>query len=266
MVDTTLTRLDAVHEEIRAMMAQGSTLLGLDFDGTLVPIAERPEQVWLDGEGRSLLEDVRDIPGVHVAVVSGRRLDDVLVRVGLDGIAYAGNHGAELRFADRQRRSLATARDRHLARLVRTALLRIVGDLPGVSVEDKGPVVALHYRQAPPRSRAALFARLGSWRRAHPPGLRERAGDEVIEFYPASIPSKPDALLMLARECGVPGPDGIVYVGDDEADEEAFRGLGPGAVTARVGPADRYTAARHRLLDVDELRLLLHRLVLSHEA
>lgn len=266
MIDTTLSRLETVHGEVRATMAQGATLLGLDFDGTLVPLAEQPEQVWLDGEGRSLLEDVRDLPGVHVAIVSGRRLDDVLVRVGLDGIAYAGNHGAELRLADRRRRSLATSRDRHLARLVRTALSRIVGDLPGVCVEDKGPVVALHFRQAPPRSRAALFARLGSWRRAHPPGLRERSGDEVVEFYPASLPRKSDALLTIARECGIPGPDGIVYIGDDEADEEAFRGLGRGAVTARVGPSDRYTAARHRLLDVDEVRLLLRKLVLSQEA
>ncbi len=265
MIDMSITRLDAAFADVRAAMCRGGILLGLDFDGTLVPIAERPDEVWLDGEGRSLLEDVRDLPGVHLAIVSGRRLDDVMVRAGLDGVAYAGNHGAELRFADRRRWSMATARDRHLARLVRTALLRIAGDLPGVWIEDKGPVVALHYRQAPPRSRSALFARLGNWRRAHPPGLRERSGDEVIDFFPATLPRKPDALLALSRECGVPGVDGIVYIGDDEADEEAFRGLGMSAVTARVGPTDRYTSARHRLEDVDEVRTLLRRIVLSRE-
>lgn len=260
MIDTTLPRIEVVHAEVREAMNRGGILLALDFDGTLVPTADRPEMVWLDGEGRSLLEDVRDLPGVHVAVISGRRLDDLLVRVGLDGIAYAGNHGVEIRFADRRRWSLATARDRHLARLVRNALLKIAGDLPEVRIEDKGLVVALHYRHAPPRSRSALFARLGSWRRAHPPGIRERAGDEVIEFIPASLPRRSDALVALARECGVPSADGVVYLGDDE---EAFRALAPGGVTVRLGSPDRFTAARHRLADADEVRLLLKRMVVE---
>ena len=70
--------------------------LFLDYDGTLTPIVSRPEQALCPVKVKRLLETLRDLPGVHLAIVSGRSLEDVRRKVGVSGIVYAGNHGLEI--------------------------------------------------------------------------------------------------------------------------------------------------------------------------
>lgn len=260
MIETRMMRIEALEQEATAFLVRGSALLGLDFDGTLVPFAPRPDAVELDADGRGLLEALRDLPGVHVAIVSGRRLDDLIARVAVDGIAYVGNHGTEGRHADGREWDHCGPREVAIARLARNALVRFLSDLDGVWVEDKGSVIGVHYRQAAWRARDELTSRLASWRRARPPGLRERWGNEVTEFFADSLPTKGDALFEVARDAGVPDAEGILYVGDDETDEEAFRRLGPGALTVRVGEGTEGTLARHRLPGVAGVRRLLETL------
>ncbi len=238
-------------------------LVGLDFDGTLVPFAERPEQVRLDEQSRRLLETLRD-RGFQVAVVSGRAMEDLISRVGVEGIAYAGNYGAELRLPEGGR--METRMDDHaraLCALARTSLENVAAGLQGVWVEDKGPVLALHFRQADIATRLRMRGRLDAWKERRPPGLREREGHDVIEYLLDWLPTKGDALLDLARAFNVPSAEGIVYIGDDETDEEVFRALGPLATTARVGPSDLSSAARYRLEGPDEVRELLAALSLE---
>src|SRR5262245_2461975 len=104
-------------------------VLFTDFDGTLVPICDRPLAVELPADGRSLLARVAAHPRAAVAVVSGRDLPDLRPRVGVERIAYAGNHGLEIQgpgFEFREPGSVALAGE--LAKVV----AELTGALAGV--------------------------------------------------------------------------------------------------------------------------------------
>ncbi|HMP16359.1 MAG TPA: trehalose-phosphatase, partial [Gemmatales bacterium] len=77
-------------------------LLGLDFDGTLVPIQERPETCHLTVSQRAILERCAALPGVTACIISGRSLADIERRLQLPGWHYAGNHGLEIRLGNKR--------------------------------------------------------------------------------------------------------------------------------------------------------------------
>ena len=74
--------------------------LFLDFDGTLVELAETPDSIRVSPELVPLLERLRRRLDGRLAIVSGRSLADLERHVPLSGIAFSGSHGLELRFAD----------------------------------------------------------------------------------------------------------------------------------------------------------------------
>src|SRR5690606_12838701 len=69
-------------------------LLLLDFDGTLTEFQPDPAAVYLPARRRDILAGLRE--RATVGVVSGRRLEDVRLRVSLDDIIVAGLHGLEI--------------------------------------------------------------------------------------------------------------------------------------------------------------------------
>ena len=72
----------------------------LDYDGTLSPIAQRPDLATLPPETRAVLERLANHPDVFVAIISGRSQANVKEMVGIEGITYAGNHGMEILHRD----------------------------------------------------------------------------------------------------------------------------------------------------------------------
>src|SRR3989338_410106 len=70
--------------------------LGFDYDGTLTPIVDHPDQAVLDEQVKGLLNLLAQDPRYKLAVVSGRSLPDISQRVGLTNITYVGNHGLEI--------------------------------------------------------------------------------------------------------------------------------------------------------------------------
>jgi trehalose 6-phosphate phosphatase len=95
--------LDLVHEIIAGAGGKRPAVF-LDYDGTLTPIANHPEEAWL---GDSMRQTLRSLAArVPVAILSGRDLDDVRGRVLVDGIIYAGSHGFDIAAAGGLRREL----------------------------------------------------------------------------------------------------------------------------------------------------------------
>ena len=84
--------------------------LFLDYDGTLAPIAATPDDAVFTHENKLLLERLANAPRCHVAVVSGRAVDDLQQRVGLKNITYVGNHGFEVKGPKINFRSLNAAK------------------------------------------------------------------------------------------------------------------------------------------------------------
>jgi trehalose 6-phosphate phosphatase len=216
-------------EGIALSVAEGA--LFLDFDGTLVEIAERPEAVRVDPALGSTLARLSNRLGGALALVSGRpiaALDGFLAPRRFDA---AGLHGIERRIGGR----LFPCRPEDYPDL-RTGIARLREQLEGrtgVLIEDKGCSVAVHWRLAPDHADRAervvrdLAARLG-------PGYRLQFGKAVAELLPARS-GKGAAILQFLAEAPYAGRR-PVFIGDDLTDEHGFAAVNAsGGVSVRIG-------------------------------
>jgi trehalose 6-phosphate phosphatase len=187
--------------------------LFLDFDGTLVELAERPALVRVSPRLPALLAAAAAALGEALAIVSGRRLASIDALLAPLRFAGAGLHGAELR-------TDARAAAPPLQRVLREQALRLQERLRGESglwLEDKGATLALHYRDAPARGadaeRLLRLAVAGA-------GLEVIAGKLVFEARPCGI-NKGSAVRALMQLPPFAGRRPI-YVGDDATDEDGI--------------------------------------------
>jgi trehalose 6-phosphate phosphatase len=218
--------------------------LVLDVDGTLAPIAPRPELAFVPEETRA---ELARLAGRYllVACVSGRSGQDARRLVGVDGIEVVGNHGLEL-----DPRALALAE-------------KIAGfrDAVGLPVEDKELSLTYHYREA--EDEAAARAELEQVAaRAHAEGLDPRWGRKVLEVRPQVEANKGTAVrALLGRSCARLG----LYAGDDTTDLDGFAGLRGAdleravcvAVASDEGPPELGEAADLVVAGPEELGALL---------
>ncbi|HEY4216624.1 MAG TPA: trehalose-phosphatase [Gemmatimonadaceae bacterium] len=243
-------------------------VLLLDVDGTLAPIAPRPEYAVVPLETRAVLTELTALPFAHVILVSGRAADDARRLVGVDDLWVIGNHGFEIARPNEP----PTSDDRVQPYLdsVAAAVERsraIAQTDPGIIVEDKRSTLSVHYRLAHPRVVPELTASVENVAREL--GLRVTFGKEVLELRPPVDVDKGTASVALANELGaLRSGASLLCAGDDRTDEDAFRALRaaqPACVTVRVGAvtnetaqnADLMTLAEFRVADTDEMRELL---------
>lgn len=181
--------------------------LVLDVDGTLAPIAARPELAAVPPETR---DELRRLMGRYllVACISGRPGDEVTRLVGVEALRCVGNHGLEL-----------DPRASELAAVVARFRESVGGSWP---VEDKRLSLAFHFRDV--ADEAAAIAQLEIVaERARAAGLTARFGRKVLEVRPVSDWDKGRAVRALLEGCGA---SLALYAGDDTTDLDAFRGLG----------------------------------------
>lgn len=216
--------------------------LFLDFDGTLVDMADAPDLIAVPATLPDLLLRLSERLGGRVALVSGRALADLERHLGCTGFAVSGSHGLELRLSDGRTLSAPPAGD---IEEVRTAIARFAAERPGLLVEDKPAGIAVHFRQAPEQEQE-VDAFLGDL--ALRSGLAVQHGKMVIELRPQGA-DKGDALRILMGEPPFAGARPL-FVGDDLTDEHAFAAAAAlGGAGVLVG-APRDSAARWRLPDV----------------
>ena len=216
--------------------------LFLDFDGTLVELAETPDSILVPTALPSLMRRLCKRLDGRFAIVSGRAIADLERHLDCAGLAMSGSHGLELRLADGMHIPLAPPFD--IAAL-REKIERFAAQVPGLLVETKPSSVALHYRKAP--AEAERVERFLS-ALAQKSGLAIQPGKMVFELRPKGA-DKGDAVraLMAEPEFGGARP---VMVGDDFTDEDAFEAAAAmGGAGILVGP-NRPSAAHYRLADV----------------
>ena len=246
------------REEIQQRLEGMQPALFLDYDGTLTPIAARPELAVLPEETRALLRELAQV--YPVAIVSGRDLADVRTMVGLDDLVYAGSHGFDiegpggLRLQNEQAEFALPDLD-----TAETALKERINDIPGAWVERKQFAIAVHYRQAAEEDAPkveALAKEVQSKHRA----LRLKGGKKIWELQPDIEWDKGRAVLWLLEHLGLDRPDIVpIYLGDDVTDEDAFRALADRGLGIGVG-VEEDTAAHFTLRDVDEVAPFLGQL------
>jgi trehalose 6-phosphate phosphatase len=216
----------------------------LDVDGTLSPIAPRPELAVVPEQTRAELRRLASRYRL-VACLSGRAGADAQRLVAVEGIEYVGNHGLELH---PQAEALA-------AKMARFR------DSIALPVEDKGVTLAYHYREAGDEGAARAELELVA-DRARAGGLDARFGRKVLEIRPRVEADKGTAVrTLLARS----GATRALYAGDDTTDLDAFRGLHDAglehgvrvAVASVEGPRELQDAADIVVADPEELVALL---------
>lgn len=239
--------------------------LFLDLDGTLAPIASRPEAAAVPLRVKRLLRLISRTPESTIAVVSGRALTDVTKRVGLPGIIYVGNHGLEVAGPGVRIESPVPPSCRGVMRDLAQQLAAALSSVPGAIVEDKALTVSVHYRLVRAGSfravREAIAAVVRPLVRARKVCVRH--GKKVFEVRPAKGWDKGKMVdWLLARQRFLVGdrPIAAVYIGDDVTDEDAFRALTAKGWTIRVGRSTATRAASY-LSDTDDVRRFLARIL-----
>jgi trehalose 6-phosphate phosphatase len=197
--------------------------LFLDYDGTLADFAPSPEVIRTDPRVISVLQRLVDKPNIRVAVISGRRLQDLRLLLPIEGIFLAGTYGIELlketgeiihRVAyDDIRPSLET---------IKPQWEQIISGRKDFFLEDKGWTLALHARFAPQVEAEQVISQahrlIGQRPLAH--HFRILGGHQFLEIAP-SLASKGHAVSYLLKRYPLRNAR-LLCIGDDDKDEEAF--------------------------------------------
>ncbi|MGE0179242.1 MAG: trehalose-phosphatase [Sphingomonas sp.] len=222
-------------------IAEGASLF-LDFDGTLVELAERPDGVRVGNRLRDLMRNLHDRLEGRLAIVSGRPAAQVRHLFGQPEFIVAGCHGLEFHYADG--RTVLTARPPRLDDVV-AAMRRFSRDWPGVLVEEKPLGAALHFRQDPAAGPASI-ALASSLAAEHE--LVLQTGKMMIEVR-AADGDKGTAIRALMADPPFAGTRPL-FIGDDDTDEPGFAAAANMGGAGIVVGGGRSPSARYRLTDV----------------
>ncbi len=210
-----------MNRNLQTVLAQRPLGLAFDIDGTLSPIAPTSAQARIEPGVVSLLERARE--HAHVAIMTGRAIDDGAAMINVDGLIYIGTHGLE--WSD----GLPWA---HPVQVVPEALdyyepgkylLDLVEkqlpDLPGVIIQRKRIGGSIHYRLSPDpvETRHKLLSLLEQPARQVNMGLSE--GKQIVEVRVPLPVHKGQALRQFVQRFSL---QGIVFAGDDRTDLDAI--------------------------------------------
>lgn len=246
--------------DILARLRNRPPALFLDYDGTLTPIVERPEDARLSEEMKQAVQALAR--RFSVAIVSGRDLHDVRRMVGLDELVYAGSHGFDILGPDGLRMQQEDARAA-LPELdqAQEKLGKRLSDIRGVRVERKGFAVAVHFRQAAEIDLDRIEHLVDRIQQEHPT-LRKRSGKKIFELQPDVEWDKGHAVRWLFDALGLKGQSVTpLYLGDDTTDEDAFEALRDIGISIRCGSPQERTSAQYLVHEVGQVQAFLQLLL-----
>ena len=260
---------------IQTVLSQRPLGLVFDIDGTLSPIAPTPDEAQLYPGVASLLEQARE--HAHVAIMTGRALDDGAAMVNVDDITYIGSHGLEWSDGLPASHPVRVAPEAFAYLKPGKALLdlaeRDLATLPGIIVERKCIGGTIHYRLCPDpeQARRAILSLLEEpARRAN---MRLDEEKRAIGVRTPLDINKGQALLWFMLRFGLRG---MLFAGDDYTDLDAvleierLRQHGMAALAIAVQhndtPRELLAHADITVYGVAGMVELLHRIVASLQA
>ncbi len=219
--------------------------LFLDFDGTLVAIADHPQAVEVSATLPGLLTRLNDFLDGRLAIISGRAIADLDRFLDLPSVSVAGSHGGELRMGNsRSIQAMASPMPSSIA----SSLNELAAQRSNLLVESKPFSVAIHYRAQPELGPEVLEYATSL---AETAGLTLKPGKMVVELVMPGV-DKGRAVGTFMQMPTFKGSRPI-FVGDDMTDEDAFRSVldleGGGVLVGR----ERETAAIWRLPAVSDV-------------
>ncbi len=238
--------------------------LFLDYDGTLAEFAPTPDTILPDAELIALLKRLAKYTDhLRIVIMSGRRFSHIQKLLPVPGILEAGTYGIEFQTWEGEQVCLLDFEtERPFIDQVKMQWNTLIGNRPGYYLEDKRYSLALHARLAPEKeARSMLIEAAQMARQVVEKGTFQiLGGNKFIEVAPV-IADKGQSVSMLLKRFSWPGAC-IIYIGDDDKDEEAFQVvLKNDGIPIVVATEERPTYALHRLANPAEVRQWLTALV-----
>jgi trehalose 6-phosphate phosphatase len=251
------------RDELAKQLSGKRAAVFLDYDGTLTPIVDRPQDAVIASGMRDVVRALSE--RCPVCVVTGRDRTVVQELMGIDDLIVAGSHGFDIWSPDRGGVEYqATSGFGPLLEQVQTRLREDLDAIEGALIEPKRHSVAVHYRLVREPDGHRVRQLVEALVAEHRHELKMTPGKMVYEIQPRVDWDKGKAVLYLLDTLGLEGDDVMpLYLGDDVTDEDAFAALVGRGIGIFVGNADdremagRRTAASYALRSTRDVQRFL---------
>jgi trehalose 6-phosphate phosphatase len=219
-----ITPVERAIDQVVSVLRKKPAGLFTDIDGTISQVARVPSEAVVGDLPRASLRSLGSSISI-VGAITGRGASDASSMLGLEGTVVIGNHGYErLQGGERLIHPSALGSRASVATCTRL-LLDIVDATPqlaSVVVENKDLSASVHYRLVEDQGRTVDLLRqlVGAIAELHE--LNVTDGKLVYEIRPRALVNKGTAIHDISVELGLAG---VVYLGDDVTDVDAFQAL-----------------------------------------
>ncbi|MDK2821601.1 MAG: trehalose 6-phosphate phosphatase [Clostridia bacterium] len=243
-------------EQLAALVAKHEKLLIMtDYDGTLVPIKEKPE---LAIPSNKLLNILRCLikKNIVIAIVSGRSIDDLKKLIPIQSKYLVGCHGTDIIYPNGEEyKTINTEKLDPILDFINDEAIKCIKDVKGFVLERKNAAIALHYRLVDSTLASKIVTRFITL--VHPVVQRHNLefifGKKVVEVRPRGI-NKGNAVKHLIKLNPGYYP---IYFGDDTTDEDAFNAIKGKGIGVLISLDNKTTNASYKLRDTRDVILFL---------
>lgn len=243
MVEYLFESLDQIRKQIgRADLI----LLFLDYDGTLVPFEDKPEDATPSEDLIKIIKDLVKNPKFLVSIVSGRTIQDLKRMLSIEGLSFAGVHGLSISYPNKEYIWKDAVKVRPILDKIKEKTIDDLGNEEGIYLEDKEFTLALHYRLLPRERVTEVKEKFIGIVRYYDSPLEVLHGSEVLEVRPEGWHKGKAVEVMIDEYFNryknkemIP-----IYIGDDTTDEDAFNTLENGVTVLVSNKTKRETRAR----------------------
>ena len=224
-------------------------LLFMSYQGMFVPSVPDPRCAGLPLLVRGALVALATTPATRVVVLSGEDACDLEIRINVPGVIYAGCRGLQIHGAGIAFCHPAAAGLRETLPLLTQELSERLSAVPGVHVETKELGVTIHTRRVDPSAVPVIVAEAEELRGTAAAGFKVCRSESAVDLVPDVDWGKDSSALWVLEQWAQEGrgQPAVVYLGDDDADEEAYVALRERGYAVHVGrPA---AAAPHWVID-----------------
>ncbi|KAJ1429499.1 Trehalose-phosphatase [Sesbania bispinosa] len=230
-------------EEMMSIAKGKNIVVFLDYDGTLSPIVDDPDQAYMSDAMRAAVREVASC--FPTAIVSGRRRSKVYEFVKLRNVYYAGSHGMDISTplgsskCEDQKHQIKSVDEKgnhvvlfHPAKEFLATIQEIIKVLKektkrikGSMVEDNMFCVSVHYRRVKKEEDVGVLREIVESIMKDYPNFHISGGKKVMEIRPDVNWDKGRALMYLLGTLGFDTSNDVlpIYLGDDRTDEDAFK-------------------------------------------
>jgi len=253
-------RHDSWDTIARKLRSASGIAIFLDYDGTLTPIRRTPSDALLTPEAENILQEMAQLPGVQVAIVTGRSMEDIRRLVRVKKIEFAANHGFHIyKNGTEWIHPQAATLTRVMSQLCWILQTALVG-FPKAYIENKQFTLSIHYRNVTPQHVRSLKSVVTKTVHSFDPTLQITRGKKVLEVRPQISWGKGNAVLNMLHTDKPQRRRVSVFIGDDTTDEDVFRALRPMGITVRVGRSTS-TNAQYYVKNVEAVMTVLRSII-----